>query len=186
MEERTKTVNAFWENGVLDTESNVQFGEGGAGTFSDGKLNTAVKDPANRNPFVLETFIRFGAPEEIRFENKPHIGTDILAKIIVRMRNYLIEHGCEFHFHTCVNQFYQKGNKISCIACSNGMEFETDVLVLALGHSARDTFLKLQELSIPMSAKSFAVGFRVEHPQAMIDEAMYGSVDRKTLHLLIR
>ncbi|MCI5857487.1 MAG: FAD-dependent monooxygenase [Agathobacter sp.] len=174
MEERVDAVNLFWQTGVLDTESNVQFGEGGAGTFSDGKLNTAVKDPALRNPFVLDTFIRFGAPEAIRYENKPHIGTDILANVIVNMRNYLIEHGCTFHFHTCARKFQIKGGQITGVACNNGMEFEADMVVLALGHSARDTFAELNDAKLCMTVKNFAVGFRVEHPQAMINEAMYG------------
>jgi hypothetical protein len=181
VEERTKDVTRFWETGVLDTESNVQFGEGGAGTFSDGKLNTAVKDSACRNPFVLETFIRFGAPENIRYENKPHIGTDILANVIVNIRKYLVDNGCEFHFHTCADHFYVKDNAITKVTCRNGMEFDTEVVVLAPGHSARDTFSTLFEMGLPMSVKNFAVGFRVEHPQAMIDRAMYGRDARFTL-----
>lgn len=179
MEERVDAVTRFWESGVLDTESNVQFGEGGAGTFSDGKLNTAVKDPSLRNPFVLDTFIRFGAPEEIRYESKPHIGTDILAKVIVNMRNYLMECGCTFHFHTCAKKFHIKDEKIVGVSCNNGMEFETDMVVLALGHSARDTFTELNDSRLMMTVKNFAVGFRVEHPQKMIDEAMYGTSGRK-------
>ena len=188
IEERTVDVEQFWKTGILNIESNVQFGEGGAGTFSDGKLNTAVKDPACRNPFVLDTFIRFGAPEAIRYENKPHIGTDILAKVIVRMREYLRTHGCDFYFHTCATEFVIKRNpnntferQITHVACQNGMEFDTDIVVLALGHSARDTFLQLEKEAVPMEVKSFAVGFRVEHPQKMIDEAMYGRVERKEL-----
>ena len=181
IEERTEAVRHFWETGILNPESNVQFGEGGAGTFSDGKLNTAVKDPACRNPFVLDTFIRFGAPETIRYENKPHIGTDILANVIVNMRNYLTENGCEFYFHTCADHFYKSGDSICRVGCKNQMEFEADVVVLALGHSARDTFSILEELNVPMSVKNFAVGFRVEHPQKMIDEVMYGRAERKNL-----
>lgn len=181
IEERTEDVKKFWETGILNPKSNVQFGEGGAGTFSDGKLNTAVKDPACRNPFVLETFIRFGAPEDIRYENKPHIGTDILAKVIVNMRNYLLENGTSIYFHTCAEKFEISQGKIKKVICQNGMEFETDTLILALGHSARDTFESLHNLQLPMSVKSFAVGFRVEHPQKMIDEVMYGMADRGNL-----
>jgi hypothetical protein len=181
VEERTKDVRRFWETGVLDTESNVQFGEGGAGTFSDGKLNTAVKDPSCRSPFVLETFIRFGAPEDIRYENKPHIGTDILAKVIVNIRKFLVDNGCEIHFHTCADRFEKNGSSITKVICKNGMEFETEVLVLAPGHSARDTFSALYDLKLPMIAKNFAVGFRVEHPQAMIDRYMYGKEERGKL-----
>jgi hypothetical protein len=181
VEERTEDVKRFWESGVLDPESNVQFGEGGAGTFSDGKLNTAVKDPSCRNPFVLETFIRFGAPENIRFENKPHIGTDILLKVIVNMRKYLVDNGCEIHFHTCADRFYKTGDSITKVTCKNGMEFETEVVVLALGHSARDTFSVLHDIKLPMSVKNFAVGFRVEHPQEMIDRCLYGRESRGKL-----
>lgn len=174
VEERTKDVLKFWETGVLDTSSNVQFGEGGAGTFSDGKLNTVVKDPANRNFFVLETFVRFGAPEEILYENKPHIGTDILCNVIANMRNYLIEKGTEIHFETCATDFVIENQEIKAVVCNNNKRFPVSAVILALGHSARDTFRTLNSLKIPMEAKNFAVGFRVEHPQQMINEALYG------------
>ena len=110
VEERTNDVAQFWQTGILNTASNVQFGEGGAGTFSDGKLNTLVKDPANRNRFVLETFVRFGAPHAILYENKPHIGTDILCEVVKNMRNYLLEKGATIHFHTCVTDFIIENN----------------------------------------------------------------------------
>lgn len=173
VEERTKDVVRFWETGVLDTSSNVQFGEGGAGTFSDGKLNTMVKDPANRNQFVLETLVRFGAPERILYENKPHIGTDILCMVIANMRKYLLEKGVQIHFETCATDFVIENHEIKEILCNNH-RFKVSAVVLALGHSARDTFQKLYDLQIPMEVKNFAVGFRVEHPQAMINEALYG------------
>ena len=174
VEERQKDVEEFWKTGILNTASNVQFGEGGAGTFSDGKLNTVVKDPANRNLFVLETFVRFGAPEQILYENKPHIGTDILCHVIANMRNYLIDKGVQVYFETCAKEFIIKNQQITKVICDNGKEFETSVVILALGHSARDTFRTLHTLNLPMEAKNFAVGFRVEHPQAMINEALYG------------
>lgn len=174
VEERQKDVEKFWETGVLDTASNVQFGEGGAGTFSDGKLNTVVKDPANRNQFVLETFVRFGAPESILYENKPHIGTDILCNVIRNMREYLLEKGVEIHFSTCAKEFVIENHAIRKVICENGMQFRASAVVFALGHSARDTFETLHSLNIPMEAKNFAVGFRVEHPQEMINEALYG------------
>lgn len=174
VEDRQKDVETFWKTGVLDTSSNVQFGEGGAGTFSDGKLNTVVKDPANRNQFVLETFVRFGAPEHILYENKPHIGTDILCNVIANMRKYLIEKGTQIYFETCATDFLIENNKITEVVCNNGQRFPVSAVVLALGHSARDTFQTLYQLNIPMEAKNFAVGFRVEHPQAMINEALYG------------
>lgn len=173
VEERTKDVLHFWETGVLDTSSNVQFGEGGAGTFSDGKLNTMVKDSANRNQFVLETFVRFGAPEHILYENKPHIGTDILCQVIANMRKYLLEKGVEIHFETCATDFVIENHEIKEVIC-NHTRFKVSAVVLALGHSARDTFQTLYNLHIPMEVKNFAVGFRVEHPQAMINNALYG------------
>ena len=173
VEERTKDVEAFWKTGILDTSSNVQFGEGGAGTFSDGKLNTVVKDPANRNLFVLETFVRFGAPEEILYENKPHIGTDILCSVIANMRNYILNKGAQIHFETCATDFVIENQSIKEVICNN-QSFKVSAVVLALGHSARDTFETLNNLQIPMEVKNFAVGFRVEHPQAMINEALYG------------
>jgi hypothetical protein len=173
VEERTKDVALFWETGVLNPASNVQFGEGGAGTFSDGKLNTAVKDPSGRNRFVLETFVRFGAPENILYEAKPHIGTDILAKVILNMRRDMEENGAEFRFGTCVDELIFNNNKI-CAVVAKGEEILTENLILAIGHSARDTFVMLEKNKVPMEAKNFAVGFRVEHPQSMINDFMYG------------
>lgn len=174
VEDRQIDVEKFWETGVLDTASNVQFGEGGAGTFSDGKLNTVVKDPANRNHFVLETFVRFGAPEEILYENKPHIGTDILCHVIANMRNYMLEKNAQIYFETCAKEFVIENQEIKKVICENGKEFSVSAVVLALGHSARDSFQTLYDLGIPMEAKNFAVGFRVEHPQEMINEVLYG------------
>ena len=174
VEERQKDVEKFWETGILDTNSNVQFGEGGAGTFSDGKLNTVVKDPANRNHYVLEAFVRFGAPENILFENKPHIGTDILCTVIANMRNYILEKGAQIYFETCAKDFIIQNQQITKVVCDNQKEFEVSAVVLALGHSARDTFQTLHHLELPMEAKNFAVGFRVEHPQQMINDALYG------------
>lgn len=174
VEDRQKDVERFWETGVLDTSSNVQFGEGGAGTFSDGKLNTVVKDPSNRNLFVLETFVRFGAPEQILYENKPHIGTDVLCNVIKNMRNYLLEKGAQIHFETCAKEFVIENQQITEVICEDGKKFQVSAVVLALGHSARDTFETLHALEIPMEAKNFAVGFRVEHPQQMINDALYG------------
>lgn len=173
VEERTKDVEFFWKTGILNTSSNVQFGEGGAGTFSDGKLNTVVKDPSNRNLFVLETFVRFGAPEEILYENKPHIGTDILCTVISNMRNYLLEKGAQIYFETCANDFIIENQTIKEVVCDK-KTFQVSAVILALGHSARDTFETLHYLNIPMEAKNFAVGFRVEHPQKMINDALYG------------
>ena len=174
IEERQKDVEEFWNTGVLNTASNVQFGEGGAGTFSDGKLNTVVKDPLYRNAFVLETFVRFGAPEQILYENKPHIGTDILSNVIKNMRNYLLQKGAQVYFETCAKEFIIEDQQIKKVICENGKEFTVSAVVFALGHSARDTFQTLFDLKVPMESKNFAVGFRVEHPQHMINDTLYG------------
>lgn len=177
VEERVKAVEAFWESGVLDTECNVQFGEGGAGTFSDGKLNTLVKDKDGRNKEVLSVFVREGAPEHILYEGKPHIGTDILIDVVRNMRNTIIAHGGEVRFNTKLTRICTENNKISgAVIVREGKEetIATDLLVLAIGHSARDTFEMLYEEQIPMEAKSFAVGLRAEHPQKLINVSQYG------------
>lgn len=173
VEDRKADVERFWETGMLDISSNVQFGEGGAGTFSDGKLNTVVKDPSGRNGFVLDTFVKFGAPEEIRYDAKPHIGTDILYQVIINIRNYLLENGCAIRYETCVTDIRIDNQKVVGVEC--GSDFiKSSVVILALGHSARDTFRMLNTKQIPMECKNFAVGFRVEHPQEMMDMHMYG------------
>lgn len=177
IEKRTQTVNLFFQNNVLNLESNVQFGEGGAGTFSDGKLNTVVKDKYNRNNFVLETFVKFGANENILYEGKPHIGTDILSKIIVNMRNEIINNGGEFRFNTRLDNIKYNNNGLTSIeVTSNNITstIDTNVCVLALGHSARDTFKMLYDNKIIMEPKAFAVGVRVEHIQDNINESQYG------------
>ncbi len=177
VDERQQDIAEFWATGVLNTESNVQFGEGGAGTFSDGKLNTLVKDPVGRNHKVLEIFVENGAPEDILYINKPHIGTDILIDVVRNMRNRIIEWGGEIHFHSLFADFNLKDGKISTITIEHAegrKEYPVDVLVLAIGHSARDTFQTLYEHKIEMSAKAFAVGVRVEHLQKWIEDAQYG------------
>ena len=177
VEERMKDINEFWETGVLNTESNVQFGEGGAGTFSDGKLNTVVKDPVGRGKKVLQIFVDNGAPEDILYASKPHIGTDILVDVVRNMREQIIAWGGEICFHSKFTDFTMKNDKITSIkieTSEGSYEVATEVLVLAIGHSARDTFKMLYEKAIPMSAKSFAVGVRVEHEQVMINESQYG------------
>lgn len=183
VEDRSADVERFWKTGILQPDSNVQFGEGGAGTFSDGKLNTVVKDPSGRNRYVLETFVKFGAPSEILYDAKPHIGTDILAKVIKNMRDYLIKHGAEFRFQTCLKDIQIKENALQALVTEDDTVIPADVAILALGHSARDTFTMLHRHQLPMEAKNFAVGFRVEHPQQMIDDAMYGNGKRNALRL---
>lgn len=174
VEKRQQDVSLFWETGKLNPESNVQFGEGGAGTFSDGKLNTLVKDKDGRNQAVLRTFVEFGAREDILYDSKPHIGTDILAKIIYNMRNHIITLGGEFRFESKVTDFLIADHIIKGVVINHKEELYSSDVVLALGHSARDTFEKLYEHAFDMDAKSFAVGFRVQHPQDMINLAQYG------------
>lgn len=172
---RREDVQKFWETGRLNTVSNVQFGEGGAGTFSDGKLNTLVKDPIGRNQFVLETFVKFGAPEDILWEQKPHIGTDILINVVEAMRNEIIHLGGEFRFYSQVTDIQPEKK---CIIVNNTETIKSGATVLAVGHSARDTFQMLYDKGVPMESKSFAVGVRVEHPQQLIDESAYGRAQR--------
>ena len=175
VEQRQKDVEEFWNTGVLNPESNVQFGEGGAGTFSDGKLNTLVKDKTGRNRFVLETFVKFGAPEDILYTGKPHIGTDVLRQVVANMRTEIRRLGGTFCFQTKVTDVAVADGELQKI-CLNETKWQpVSAAVFAIGHSARDTFHMLYERKIPMMAKSFAVGFRVEHPQAMINESQYGT-----------
>lgn len=175
VDERTLDVTRFWKDGILNPSSNVQFGEGGAGTFSDGKLNTLVKDPLGRNRFVLETFVRFGAPERILFENKPHIGTDVLVNVVKNMRCWMEENGASFRFETCMTNLKTIEGRLTSVEFDHREELPTETLILAIGHSARDTFRMLSEKEkIGLETKSFAVGFRLEHPQAEINRGQYG------------
>ncbi len=177
--ERAAAVERFWKLGILDPESNVQFGEGGAGTFSDGKLNTLVKDPKGRNRKVLELFVEAGAPEEILYESRPHLGTDLLVGIVSRMREEILRLGGEVRFgcrmtDVRVEQGAVRGVTLQTVG-GEPQFLETGLLVLAVGHSARDTFAMLEKRQVPMQAKSFAVGVRIEHPQRMIDRNQYGT-----------
>ena len=177
VETRAKDVEAFWKGAALNPESNVQFGEGGAGTFSDGKLNTMVKDPTGRIRRVLETFAQFGADPAILYDNKPHIGTDHLRMVIRNMREQMKEYGGEIRFGCKVMDFdIQDGILKGLWYETKGVlqRLDTSVCVLAIGHSARDTFQILLNKQVPMEAKAFAVGFRMEHPQSMIQESQYG------------
>lgn len=172
VEERAEDVKAFREGGALHLNSNVQFGEGGAGTFSDGKLNTQTNSPLNRE--VLETFVRFGAPAEVEYFGKPHIGSDNLVKVVANMREYLKAHGAEFRFSTALTDLEIKNGKLTAVYL-NGLREEAQELVLAVGHSARDTFEMLYSRNLPMEQKEFAVGVRIEHLQSAIGRAQYGS-----------
>ena len=173
VESRTRRVEDFWKTGVLAPDSNVQFGEGGAGTFSDGKLNTLVKDKDGRNTEVLKIFVENGAPEEIRYESRPHVGTDVLSRVVKHMRERILSWGGEVRFSTRVTELVIEGGRVRGVVCENGERIDAGAVVLAIGHSARDTFAMLEKKGIPMEAKSFAVGFRVEHPQELINLSQY-------------
>lgn len=174
VEERKRQVEHFWKEGVFDPASNVQFGEGGAGTFSDGKLNTLVKDASGRNRKVLSEFVKAGANSDILYENKPHIGTDELIKIVRAMREEIISLGGEVRFCAKATDFLIENNHI-CAVEINGKEWlNASQVVMAIGHSARDTFSLLKEKGVHMQQKAFALGVRIEHPQSMINLAQYG------------
>lgn len=174
VENRVKTVEEFFKNNKLNPESNVQFGEGGAGTFSDGKLNTLVKDKMNRGRKVFDIFAQNGAPQEILYLSKPHIGTDKLRLVIKNIRNKIIKMGGEFRYSSKVTDIIVKDNKVTGVEINNSENISCDVLVLAIGHSARDTFQLLFDKGISMKAKNFAVGVRIEHLQEMINTSQYG------------
>ncbi len=179
VDNRVKAVEKFWNEGILNGNCNVQFGEGGAGTFSDGKLNTLVKDNYGRGREVLETFVKFGAPEEILYDNKPHIGTDKLVNVVKNMRKEIINLGGKFLFDTKMTDILLEDGKISAIQIDNAMWLDTEVLVLAIGHSARDTFNMIKDKGFDMTKKAFAIGVRVEHNQDMINTIMYGDKKNK-------
>ena len=197
---RRSDVDEFWKTGLLKPDSNVQFGEGGAGTFSDGKLNTLVHDKEGRCRFVLETFVRFGASADILFDAKPHIGTDILIDVIRSMREYMISKGAEFYFDSCVTDLVIYNGSVRGVVVTErndkirvkdnesarGMstddhpsvrdyEIESDRVVLAIGHSARDTFELVRKKGVCIRPKPFAVGLRIEHPRRFIDISQYGA-----------
>ncbi|MEH6689362.1 MAG: NAD(P)/FAD-dependent oxidoreductase [Halopseudomonas sabulinigri] len=171
---RTKDTWALWRNKVLSPESNVQFGEGGAGLFSDGKLYSQIKDPKFYGRKVMHEFVRAGAPEEIMFVSKPHIGTFRLTGVVASMREEIRALGGEVRFDSRVEDFLIDDGRIEGVKLTDGEELRSRYVVLALGHSARDTFRKLYERGVYVEAKPFAVGFRVEHPQSLIDKARLG------------
>lgn len=170
---RLADVERFWRDGVLNPLSNVQFGEGGAGTFSDGKLTTTVKDPCGRQREVLRIFVEAGAPEEILYDAKPHIGTDILVKVVENLRKQLLSLGAEIRFETQAEALLLEDGRVVGVT-ANGQPLYGSAVVLAIGHSARDTFQTLLSQQVPMEAKAFAVGLRMEHPREMIDRLQYG------------
>ena len=177
VEERQRDVEKFWGTGCLDTVSNVQFGEGGAGTFSDGKLNTLVKDKDGRNRAVLQVFVDCGAGEEILYEAKPHIGTDVLCRVVKKMRETILACGGEMRFESRMTDVDIRDGKVCGVQVNEDEYLPCEHLVLAIGHSARDTFEMLYRRQIPMEAKAFAVGLRVEHSQEVINRSQYGQSD---------
>ncbi len=187
VEKRRQMVEHFWKTGELNSQTNVQFGEGGAGTFSDGKLNTLVKDPTGRNRQVLETFVAHGAPSEILYLQKPHIGTDRLRDVVKSIREQILALGGEIYFETRLEQIITKKSLdgTSCLkeivveSAGKQRRIPCEELILATGHSARDTVTTLYHEGLGMEAKAFAIGVRVEHPQSMIGENQYGSLYKK-------
>jgi len=172
---RHEKVQKFWQTGKLDPKSNVQFGEGGAGTFSDGKLNTGVNNP--RIGWILEQFVSAGARENILFDAKPHVGTDVLLTVVQNLRHRIISLGGEVRFGAQVTDILQTNGYISGLEVNGSEVIDCDRVILAIGHSARDTFERLHEMGIPMEAKPFSMGVRIEHLQEHIDKAQYGKHD---------
>jgi len=172
---RTAKVGRFWQDGILETDCNVQFGEGGAGAFSDGKLNTLIKDPHGRNHLVLELLVEFGADPAILYHHKPHIGTDVLSHVVKRIRNEIIRLGGNVRFSSRVTDFIIEQDTLKGVRLSSGEIIPAAAAVLAVGHSARDTFQVLHDRGILMEPKAFAVGLRIQHPQEMINRSQYGS-----------
>ncbi len=170
---RHEKVQKFFTTGELDVKSNVQFGEGGAGTFSDGKLNTGVNNP--RIGWILEQFVKAGAREDILYDAKPHVGTDVLLEVVQNLRQRIISLGGEVRFNTQVTGLMLEGDKLVGLKTADGEEILCDRAVLAIGHSARDTFEMLEANGIPMEPKPFAMGVRIEHKQTMVDESQYGT-----------
>jgi len=172
VEQRVRDVAGFWQHGKLDPESNVQFGEGGAGTFSDGKLTCRLRDP--NTGWVLEQLVRFGAPSEIRYQAKPHVGTDRLRRVVAAVRGELQRSGCEIRFGTRLTGLVSNQGHLMAARCNDQDELACRHLVLAIGHSARDTYATLTGHSLILEPKPFAIGLRVEHPQELIDRIQYG------------
>lgn len=171
---RVEAVEHFWETGELKPECNVQFGEGGAGTFSDGKLNTLVKDTFRRYGLVMETFVNFGAPSDILYLNKPHIGTDKLRFVVENMRNDIIKSGGEVRFGSKLTDLIIENDKLTAIELNHTEQIPCEVLIPAIGHSARDTFDMFLKRGLELSPKAFAIGLRIEHKQSMISQTQYG------------
>lgn len=173
VDQRAKDIDKFWKEGILNQESNVQFGEGGAGTFSDGKLTTRIKDIV-RCRKVLKEFVKAGADENIYYQQKPHIGTDVLREVIKNIRKRIIDLGGEIRFESKMTDFIWEDGQVSGIEINGKDSIQSDLIILAIGHSARDTYKLLKDNKVFLEQKSFAMGLRIEHPQKMIDYVQYG------------
>ncbi|SHK61273.1 NAD(P)/FAD-dependent oxidoreductase [Tepidibacter formicigenes] len=189
VDKRTKDVNLFWNEGKMNPDSNVQFGEGGAGTFSDGKLTTRIKDLRCRK--VLTEFVESGAPDEILYSYKPHVGTDILKEVVKNIRNKIIELGGEVRFNSKVTDFVIENGQIKGVVVNEEDIISSDVVLLAIGHSARDTYEILYKRNVKIIQKPFAIGARIEHPQILINKSQYkefynhprlGAADYRLIH----
>lgn len=170
---RIQSINQFWRYGKLDPNNNVCFGEGGAGLYSDGKLITRIKSPLI--PYVMDRFVKFGAPEEIRYLSNPHVGSDRIRRVIPKMREYLQTNGCEIMFDAPMTKLLTEGTRIIGVEIADGRQFLSQNVILATGHSAEDVFDHLRDIGVFMEGKSFALGLRIEHPQALINKIQYRS-----------
>lgn len=170
-EKRIFSINRFWRYGEFNPEDNVCFGEGGAGFFSDGKLITRIK--SQEIPYVMQRLIQFGAPEEIQYLSNPHVGSDKIRRIIPKLRNYLLQNGCEIHFNTKINKILTQENKVIGVVDTSQKSYFSQDVVLATGHSATDMFYHLQEIGVQLEGKSFAMGLRIEHSQNFINKTQY-------------
>lgn len=179
VEERSESVEKFWKDGVLNTSSNVQFGEGGAGTFSDGKLTTRIKDI--RVQKILKSLVDAGGPDEVLYTNKPHIGTDVLKGVVINIRKQIIKNGGDIRFNQQVTDLMIKDGHITGVKLASGESLSSDHVVLAIGHSARDTFELIRDRGVAISPKPFAIGARIEHPQSLIDKSQYGEENYRDL-----
>jgi uncharacterized protein len=174
VKERSLDTFGFWKNGVFNPGSNVQFGEGGAGTFSDGKLNTQIKDPDHYGRKVLKELVQSGAPDEILYISKPHVGTFRLVKVVENIRNTIISFGGEFRFESKADDLILENGKLQGVRLENGEVLSSGHVILAIGHSARDTFRMLHRNNVLMEPKPFSIGFRIEHPQELINKSRLG------------
>lgn len=171
-EARIKGINQFWRYGKLDPRNNVCFGEGGAGLYSDGKLITRIKSP--HIPYVMNRLVQFGAPAEIEYLSNPHVGSDRIRRVIPKMRQFLLDSGCEIHFDTRVTELLSRSSgQIDGVKTEHGQIFNSDHIILATGHSAEDILFHLKELGVKLEGKSFAMGLRIEHPQKLINQIQY-------------